>query len=1317
MVDERSSLLLRRQDKRNAPKRDDAMSIVQPGQNRFSTNGRNRQNHHQPDFMTDPNDTNLPGPRNAVINDSSSSTMSTYAWERNGLHHSKPHLLPFHRNRTEKEDVDLIQVEEDAIIRSSSSMAVRKLNARMHVRNKVYSPELEQHVMNSFDDSDDPDGEYEMNDSQGRTVNTSSFSIRKEETLIDLCVEHEGDGNNTEVDITFKDALVDDLSKNEGGKIMRTDKKKNFESFDSLSNTFKSMVGNHIGSSQAQSDPLSPPRPNMQSVLSPAATPDRAKRAISTLFGKAVSVPENNSFNEIQLLPSESLLDKVSHKVNDDDNSTFQYPQSRDLPTQAPISHTHGQNSLYNHQHDKHRVAATHENPSLLPIKKQNRIHQNDKQNILIDDPFSYTARSTMNHRRDAQLNNSSMAQSWFGPSLNYTSQTIPASTERENPNGFIQEHQLLDRLHEKNYVPNQPFPLFKRVVNTARDLKGLLNKLNTALCISYCLTTAASCVPITLIPTIAMDILSQDDDENGNDDANSLEASATFFASTVATYAILGTAFGKFINGPLGDIFGARRVACLYALLLSVSLTMLSWGQSSWSVIYFCAAVEFFQSVQWPCIAVILAAHYGKDNSTRNRINEGSHLDPQTASVEMVEKYEKAIYITSVGSRFGALFASISTSMLLSLIKDSWRAVARLAALGSFLGCIILYLFVTDSPGKIHDPQNPVKEFPAEFSSNQYFRQQRLGKNVTTMSDLIDKVFLLLRKSLLVFRRNVVPSLRSVLSNYTFWIVAIAHSGGLMVCSSVRILGTYFRDTSYGAISENEAGVVTLGLSVGVLTGLAIGGNAFANLSANARARKKMITNLYVLAITMCYTLSFLALPFIRKGIRSSTLVALLQVTASFCMGAGVAVQVYCIPAIVQQSFGANKGLYLSYTDGVACIVSSMVWRIVGNAVEEGNPQGTGWFYGWAAVALLVILAGLLMVQFVEHYFCRENSMGQSMNGNRSAKDEATITSHDSNRSIEHLTENGMRLWRNRPEFLKSPSVMSLGSPEVNSILSIGDGDDDDDTTTIIFEDVTLPINFDDIENEDLFKNPDDVKQVLLDLLELKGNNACVDCQAPYPRWISIILPNKIALNHRGASKPLLLPIGCICCSECAGSHRKLGTHLVFVRSIDHDTFKMHEVASLRRGGNIRVNMIYEALLKDLSAKPSPASIPSQRNRFISTKYEKKLWYRAPIPQENVENSIDNETSRSAIELVSNSSIIIRAISKRSVFETPAPFDQQMQDDYVSFVRCGSDDGESVLGPKGNHNNLDECASNSSDESWHISQNQRRGLDDLINL
>lgn len=92
-------------------------------------------------------------------------------------------------------------------------------------------------------------------------------------------------------------------------------------------------------------------------------------------------------------------------------------------------------------------------------------------------------------------------------------------------------------------------------------------------------------------------------------------------------------------------------------------------------------------------------------------------------------------------------------------------------------------------------------------------------------------------------------------------------------------------------------------------------------------------------------------------------------QTTAA--MGFSIAVQLYQIPSLVGATFGADKGLYSGYTDGLAYGLSSLVWRLVGNSVQN-DESGVGWAYGWAAVALMLIVSAIFMIEFMEHYFVR---------------------------------------------------------------------------------------------------------------------------------------------------------------------------------------------------------------------------------------------------------------------------------------------------------------------------------------------------------
>ncbi|KAJ5146241.1 uncharacterized protein N7515_000805 [Penicillium bovifimosum] len=71
-----------------------------------------------------------------------------------------------------------------------------------------------------------------------------------------------------------------------------------------------------------------------------------------------------------------------------------------------------------------------------------------------------------------------------------------------------------------------------------------------------------------------------------------------------------------------------------------------------------------------------------------------------------------------------------------------------------------------------------------------------------------------------------------------------------------------------------------------------------------------------------------------------------------------------------------------------------------------------------------------------------------------------------------------------------------------------------------------------------------------LLQISKTNGNDKCCDCGAPSPQWAS---PK----------------FGTFICLNCAGTHRGLGVHISFVRSITMDAFKHAEIQRMELGGN----------------------------------------------------------------------------------------------------------------------------------------------------
>lgn len=447
-------------------------------------------------------------------------------------------------------------------------------------------------------------------------------------------------------------------------------------------------------------------------------------------------------------------------------------------------------------------------------------------------------------------------------------------------------------------------------------------NQLNLALFAFYSLTTAATTLPVLLIPTIGQELLSQDS-ENGDGDISA-------FTSRCASSAVLGMACGKLLNAPLPDVMGARRTSTLCSVLLAMPLLLLSISSGASTVATACFLVEFVQSVQWPCIIVLLSVHY---NLPHHKL-----------------QYESGIYLMSIASRLGSLVAIPLFSTLLRHLH--WRVVCLVGAWMSVVGSSVMYLCVMDSPTQINAPQNAL--------------QPHLVQQLMTLDPCNGP-----RQSVVVSSRvlhsvvtnNLLPSFRHVLTSGTFWIIALAHTGSSLVLSSQRILGTYFHDTSLGYLPDAQTGnSLVVFLPLGTILGLAVAGNLFAH--RKGKQRKRLVTRLYVVAIVSCYALAILSIPRLRHFVDSPELILFCQIVASFGMGFGIAVMSSVIPGLVSAAFGNHRGFYTSYTDGVAYGLSSVVWRIVATSVEYGNPEGGGWAYGWAAVALLIVLSAILLVE-----------------------------------------------------------------------------------------------------------------------------------------------------------------------------------------------------------------------------------------------------------------------------------------------------------------------------------------------------------------
>jgi len=103
------------------------------------------------------------------------------------------------------------------------------------------------------------------------------------------------------------------------------------------------------------------------------------------------------------------------------------------------------------------------------------------------------------------------------------------------------------------------------------------------------------------------------------------------------------------------------------------------------------------------------------------------------------------------------------------------------------------------------------------------------------------------------------------------------------------------------------------------------------------------------------------------------------------------------------------------------------------------------------------------------------------------------------------------------------------------------------------------------------------------------KDNPVCADCTG-VPEWAELM--------H-----------GVLICSKCSGVHRKLGTHISKVRSLNLDTWSKDMYRSLR--GNHVVNEELEYCVPTDIPKPHVDSHIDIREAYIRAKYENKLFVR----------------------------------------------------------------------------------------------------------
>jgi len=114
--------------------------------------------------------------------------------------------------------------------------------------------------------------------------------------------------------------------------------------------------------------------------------------------------------------------------------------------------------------------------------------------------------------------------------------------------------------------------------------------------------------------------------------------------------------------------------------------------------------------------------------------------------------------------------------------------------------------------------------------------------------------------------------------------------------------------------------------------------------------------------------------------------------------------------------------------------------------------------------------------------------------------------------------------------------------------------------------------------------------RAAVITLMKQSENSKCADCSNTETNWASI-------------------NIGIFICIECAGIHRKLGTHITQVRSITMDRWEDDTVKTMKHIGNANSNSKYLAKFSHNEKRLMPKDTMETKLKFITDKYEHRKW------------------------------------------------------------------------------------------------------------
>jgi MFS family permease len=223
-----------------------------------------------------------------------------------------------------------------------------------------------------------------------------------------------------------------------------------------------------------------------------------------------------------------------------------------------------------------------------------------------------------------------------------------------------------------------------KKAIDKKED-EPFLRRIDGIVFLSYLCNVMALSLPVLLVPIAAT--------EHAISMSLSAKATSIMVASQVASIssvASLGGALGKFVNGFICKEFGSYFCSTTYLAGLGLSSMAFSLTQNSNTMSMAFASMEFFASIQWASLAVMLSNYYAKQPV----------------------KLAAALTALGLSSTSGQLLAKFFGMTLSSAFH--WRLVAQLGGLVAFGGAAL----ISRAPGGAEDTIRQQQKPPFEWRS-----------------------------------------------------------------------------------------------------------------------------------------------------------------------------------------------------------------------------------------------------------------------------------------------------------------------------------------------------------------------------------------------------------------------------------------------------------------------------------------------------------------------------------------------------------------------------------------------------------------------